>query len=154
MARKSLFNAGQLPGTLIMAGALAFPLGFTQAFTQVHARDAYLSLAPDIPLAPGLSEFDGGQLVFDKPEGRIVRIEAQRAPAPEAGGAIPAFYRETLPNLGWQLTDASARGAGAQTAVDSVGDNLLTFQRGGETLLINVQRDRVIFKLSPFAQTD
>ena len=107
------------------------------------ARDAYLSLAPDIPLAPGLSEFDRGQLVFDKPEGRIVRIEAERAPAQGANGAVPNFYRETLPNLGWQLNSS-----------DNTGDNVLTFQRGGETLMISVQRDRVVFKLSPFAESD
>ena len=111
------------------------------------ARDAYLSLAPDIPLAPGLSEFDRGQLVFDKPEGRIVRIEAERVSAQGANGAVPNFYRETLPNLGWQLNSNDNTG-------DDIGDNVLTFQRGGETLLISVQRDRVVFKLSPFAESD
>ena len=111
------------------------------------ARDAYLSLAPDIPLAPGLSEFDGGQLVFDKPEGRIVRIEAERVSAQGANGVVPSFYRETLPNLGWQLNSGDNTG-------DKSDDNVLTFQRGGETLLISVQRDRVVFKLSPFAASD
>ena len=111
------------------------------------ARDAYLSLAPDIPLAPGLSEFDGGQLVFDKPEGRIVRIEAEHVSAQGANGAVPSFYRETLPNLGWQLNSGDNTG-------DKSDDNVLTFQRGGETLLISVQRDRVVFKLSPFAESD
>ena len=111
------------------------------------ARDAYLSLAPDIPLAPGLSEFDGGQLVFDKPEGRIVRIEAERVSAQGPNGAVPSFYHETLPNLGWQLN------SGDNTA-DKRDDNVLTFHRGGETLLISVQRNRVVFKLSPFAESD
>ena len=107
------------------------------------ARDAYLSLAPDIPLAPGLSEFDGGQVVFDKPEGRIVRIEAERLETQGAGDGVPAFYRETLPNLGWQLNDA-----------DNSANNVLTFQRGGETLLITMQGGRVVFRLSPFAESD
>ena len=111
------------------------------------ARDVYLSLAPDIPLAPGLSEFDGGQLVFDKPEGRIVRIEAERVSSQGANGAVPSFYRETLPNLGWQLNSGDNTG-------DNSDDNVLTFQRGGETLLISVQRDSVVFKLSPFAKSD
>jgi len=106
-------------------------------------RDAYLSLAPDIPLAPGLSEFDGGQLVFDKPEGRIVRVEAESVSAQGAISAVPSFYREALPNLGWQLNNG-----------DKSDDNVLTFQRGGETLLISIQRDRVVFKLSPFAESD
>ena len=134
MAKKCLFIV--VFGWLVGAGVSA-----------ALARDVYLSLAPDIPLAPGLSEFDGGQLVFDKPEGRIVRIEAERVSAQGANGAVPRFYRETLPNLGWQLNSGDNTG-------DKSDDNVLTFQRGGETLLINVQRDRVIFKLSPFAQTD
>ena len=81
------------------------------------ARDAYLSLAPDIPLAPVLSEIDGGQLVFDKPEGRIVRIEAERLEILSADDGVSAFYRETLPNLGWQLSDTN-----------NSADNVLTFQ--------------------------
>ena len=134
MAKKSLFIV--VFGWLVGAGASA-----------ALARDVYLSLAPDIPLAPGLSEFDGGQLVFDKPEGRIVRIEADRVSAQGVNGAVPNFYRETLPNLGWQLNSSVNTG-------DKIDDNVLTFQRGGETLLISVQRNRVVFKLSPFAERD
>ena len=134
MAKKSLFIV--VFGWLVGAGASA-----------ALARDVYLSLAPDIPLAPSLSEFDGGQLVFDKPEGRIVRIEAARVSAQNVNDAVPNFYRETLPNLGWQLNSSVNTG-------DKIDDNVLTFQRGGETLLISVQRNRVVFKLSPFAERD
>ena len=134
MAKKCLFIV--VFGCLVGAGVSA-----------ALARDAYLSLAPDIPLAPGLSEFDRGQLVFDKPEGRIVRIEAERVSVQGANGAVPNFYSETLPNLGWQLNSSDNTG-------DNIGDNVLTFQRGGETLLISVQRDRVVFKLSPLSKSD
>ena len=134
MAKKCLFIV--VFGWLVGAGVSA-----------ALARDVYLSLAPDIPLAPGLSEFDGGQLVFDKPEGRIVRIEAERVSAQGVNGAVPNFYRETLPNLGWKLNSGDNTG-------DKIDDNVLTFQRGGETLLISVQRNRVVFKLSPFAERD
>ena len=134
MAKKCLFIV--VFGWLVGAGVSA-----------ALARDAYLSLAPDIPLAPGLSEFDGGQLVFDKPEGRIVRIEAEHVSAQGANGAVPSFYRETLPNLGWQLNSGDNTG-------DKSDDNVLTFQRGGETLMISVQRDSVVFKLLPFAKSD
>ena len=134
MAKKCLFMV--VFGWLVGAGVSA-----------ALARDVYLSLAPDIPLAPGLSEFDGGQLVFDKPEGRIVRIEVERVSAQGVNGAVPNFYRETLPNLGWQLNSSDNTG-------DKIDDNVLTFQRGGETLLISVQRNRVVFKLSPFAESD
>ena len=140
MAKKCLFNL--VFGWILVFGWLA-GAGLSQAL----ARDAYLSLAPDIPLAPGLSEFDGGQLVFDKPEGRIVRIEAKRLETQGAGDGVPAFYRETLPNLGWQLN-------GADNSADNSADNVLTFQRGGETLLITMQGERVVFRLSPFAESD
>ena len=136
MAKKCLFNL--IFGWILVFGWLA-GAGLSPAL----ARDAYLSLAPDIPLAPGLSEFDGGQVVFDKPEGRIVRIEAERLETQGAGDGVPAFYRETLPNLGWQLNGA-----------DKSADNVLTFQREGETLLITMQDERVVFKLSPFAESD
>ena len=136
MAKKCLFNL--VFGWILVSGWLA-GAGLSPAL----ARDAYLSLAPDIPLAPGLSEFDGGQLVFDKPEGRIVRIEAERLETQGAGDGVPAFYRETLPNLGWQLNGP-----------DNSAGNVLTFQRGGETLLITMQGERVMFKLSPFAEGD
>ncbi|MEC8545731.1 MAG: hypothetical protein VXY43_02590 [Pseudomonadota bacterium] len=136
MAKKCLFNL--VFGWILVFGWLA-GAGLSPAL----ARDAYLSLAPDIPLAPGLSEFDGGQVVFDKPEGRIVRIEAERLETQGAGDGVPAFYRETLPNLGWQLNGAY-----------NSADNVLTFQRGGETLLITMQGERVVFKLSPFAESD
>ncbi|MED5323740.1 MAG: hypothetical protein VYB91_02915 [Pseudomonadota bacterium] len=136
MAKKCLFNL--VFGWILVFGWLA-GAGVSPAL----ARDAYLSLAPDIPLAPGLSEFDGGQVVFDKPEGRIVRIEAERLETQGAGDGVPAFYRETLPNLGWQLND-----------VDNSADNVLTLQRGDETLLITMQGERVVFKLSPFAESD
>ena len=136
MAKKCLFNL--VFGWILFFGWLAGP-GLFSAL----ARDAYLSLAPDIPLAPGLSEFDGGQVVFDKPEGRIVRIEAERLETRSAGDGVPAFYRETLPNLGWQSNGA-----------DNSADNVLTFQRGGETLLITIKSERVVFKLLPFAESD
>ncbi len=136
MAKKCLFN-------LVFGWILVFGWLAGTELSPALARDAYLSLAPDIPLAPGLSEFDGGQVVFDKPEGRIVRIEAERLEIRGAGDGVPAFYRETLPNLGWQFN-------GADNSVDTV----LTFERGGETLLITMQRERVVFKLSPFAESD
>ena len=136
MAKKCLF-------ILIFGWILVFDWLAGAGLSPALARDAYLSLAPDIPLAPGLSEFDGGQVVFDKPEGRIVRIEAARLKTQGAGDGVPAFYRETLPNLGWQVS-----------AADNSADNVLTFQRGGETLLITMQDERVVFKLSPFAESD
>ena len=95
---------------------------------------SFLSFAPDIPLAPGLSEAETGALIFDKPEGRIVSIEALAA-TPSAD--IFAFYRLSLPNLGWQnKQELSVR-------------NSETFHREGEALTIKYEGGVVFFRLQP-----
>lgn len=97
---------------------------------------SFLSVAPDIPLAPGLSEAETGALIFDKPEGRIVSIEALAA-TPSAD--IFAFYRLSLPNLGWQnKQELSVR-------------NSETFHREGEALTIKYEGGVVFFRLQPIA---
>lgn len=97
---------------------------------------SFLSVAPDIPLAPGLSEAETGALIFDKPEGRIVSIEALAA-TPSAD--IFAFYRLSLPNLGWQnKPELSVR-------------NSETFHREGEALTIKYEGGVVFFRLQPIA---
>ena len=97
---------------------------------------SFLSVAPDIPLAPGLSEAETGALIFDKPEGRIVSIEALAA-TPSAD--IFAFYRLSLPNLGWQnKPELSVR-------------NSETFHREGEALTIKYEGGVVFFHLQPIA---
>ncbi len=97
---------------------------------------SFLSVAPDIPLAPGLSEAETGALIFDKPEGRIVSIEALAA-TPSAD--IFAFYRLSLPNLGWQnKPELSVR-------------NSETFHLEGEALTIKYEGGVVFFRLQPIA---
>ena len=97
---------------------------------------SFLSVAPDIPLAPGLSEAETGALIFDKPEGRIVSIEALAA-TPSAD--IFAFYRLSLPNLGWQNKP--------ELAVR----NTEIFHREGEALTIKYDGGVVFFRLQPIA---
>jgi len=53
----------------------------------------------DVPLMPGLKPVAGSDLVFDKPEGRIVEAQAQ-GNLNRAG--VEAFYDEALPPLGWR----------------------------------------------------
>lgn len=97
---------------------------------------SFLSVAPDIPLAPGLSEAETGALIFDKPEGRIVSIEALAA-TPSAD--IFAFYSLSLPNLGWQnKPELSVK-------------NSETFHREGEALTIKYEGGVVFFRLQPIA---
>ena len=97
---------------------------------------SFLSVAPDIPLAPGLSEAETGALIFDKPEGRIVSIEALAA-TPSAD--IFAFYRLSLPNLGWQNKP--------ELAVR----NTEIFHREGEALAIKYEGGVVFVRLHPSA---
>lgn len=69
------------------------------------AQTRYLSDMPDVPLPPAFTEIADAALVFDKPEGRVVRASA-RAPADVDSGR--GFYRETLPELGWRLVSDGA----------------------------------------------
>ena len=80
--------------------------------------DAFFQSVSDIPLMPGLSEITDQEVVFDKPEGRIVEAAASTS---RNRDAILSFYDSTLPQLGWDKT-----GAG-------------TFVRSGETLKIGIE---------------
>ncbi|MBM3540695.1 MAG: hypothetical protein FJX51_01490 [Alphaproteobacteria bacterium] len=72
------------------------------AWLSVAHGAGYLSSIPDLPLMPGLAEIAGAGLEFDDPQGRIVEAFAsgrvERA-------AVIAFYRATLPPLGWSALD-------------------------------------------------
>lgn len=61
----------------------------------------FLSVSPDLPLMEGLGEIEEEAFVFDKPEGRILEAYAVGAVTQDA---VIAFYRETLPQLGWTAT--------------------------------------------------
>jgi hypothetical protein len=51
-----------------------------------------------VTLMPGLTPVEGGELVFDKPQGRIVEAQARGA---VSRAAVRQFYAATLPELGW-----------------------------------------------------
>jgi hypothetical protein len=63
-----------------------------------HAGGAFVPGTEDVPLMPGLAAVEGTELVFDKPQGRIVQAQARGRVRPEA---VRRFYGETLPGLGW-----------------------------------------------------
>lgn len=68
-----------------------------------HAgEEGFIADFDDLPLMPGFEEVPGLGVVFDKPEGRIVEAFA-RGRRSEA--EVAAFYRETLPQLGWSAGD-------------------------------------------------
>ncbi len=62
--------------------------------------EAYIAEIADLPLMPGLSEVVGASVVFDKPSGRIVEAYAQ---GQVTRAAVIAFYRDSLPQLGWSV---------------------------------------------------
>lgn len=62
---------------------------------------AFIDGFNDLPLMSGLEELPDLRIVFDKPEGRIIELFV-RGTVSEA--KVIAFYRETLPQLGWVLS--------------------------------------------------
>jgi hypothetical protein len=94
--------------------------------------DAFVPGTEDVPLMPGLAPVAGSSVVFDKPEGRIVEVQAA---GKVTRTAARAFYDASLPRLGW-----SAAGADA-------------WRREGEVLRLDYREERglltVGFTLSP-----
>ena len=89
-----------VPAVLLALGALPGIPGFAWA-----QNVGYVANVEDLPLMPGLSEIAGAGLVFDKPEGRIVEAYARGSLTPEA---VLAFYRRSLPQLGWVAAGPAA----------------------------------------------
>lgn len=83
----------------------------------IRADQAYLAEFEDLPLAPGLAEQPGGTL-FESPAGRIVETTARGDAAPET---VKAFYRQTLPQLGWEPADGGYRRDGELLRIDIDG---------------------------------
>lgn len=73
-------------------------LCFLLSLASPAAAEDFLSVSPDLPVMEGLSEIEEEAFVFDKPEGRILEAYAIGAVTQDA---VIAFYRETLPQLGW-----------------------------------------------------
>ena len=94
-------------------------------FTQT----VYSSIASDLPLMPGLEERADTLVIFDTPEGRIAEIAMD---SPHGDVAVLAYYRETLPALGWRAENPQ---------VWSRKSELLTIRFGTAR--------RVIFHLQP-----
>jgi hypothetical protein len=86
----------------------------------------------DLPLMPELVAGSESPVVFDAPGGRI--IDMQMAGRTSAARVID-FYRDTLPQLGWQVVGSAAG----------------TFEREGEILKLVIdepERGRVAVRFS------
>lgn len=104
----------------------------TAAATTGAAAQDFVPGLEDVPVMTGLHVVPGAGHVFDTPAGRLVESHARGAATREQ---VRAFYRETLPALGWRITGPK------------------TFRRDDETLTVAVQgRDgdvTVRFSLAP-----
>ena len=80
---------------------LLVPLLFLAAHTA--RADAFVKGTEDVPLMPGLQHVAGSDVVFDKPEGRIVEVQTQGA---LTRAKVQAFYAASLPPLGWKKIGA------------------------------------------------
>lgn len=103
---------------------LGFALGLSWAglASAEEKASGYLDAIEDMPLMEGLRETGEGGIVFDKPNGRIVRSVAEgRVPVND----VRKFYIDTLPQLGWVR----------RQKLELIGD-LLVFRRETERLEI------------------
>jgi len=98
--------------------------------------EGYVTGSDDVPLMSGLTEVPGSGLVFDKPGGRIVEIQASGS---VSSSQVAAFYNSTLPQLGWVPKQHSGE--------------FLKYQRDDEVLAIHLggggDVTQVSFSLSP-----
>jgi hypothetical protein len=75
-----MFAAAILPGSVLAAGG-------------------FFSGLPDLPIMAGLTEDRAAAVIFDKPEGRIVKMTAKGS---VTRAAVKIFYGRALPQLGWK----------------------------------------------------
>lgn len=72
---------------------------FLAVSNPARATEQFFEAIPDLPLMEGLEEMPGEAVIFDKPQGRIVETLARLDSVSEE--QVDAWYRETLPQLGW-----------------------------------------------------
>jgi len=83
------------------------------------AAQEFLAEVGDVPLMDGLKAADEGGMVFDSPGGRIAEGYASGAVDRDA---VLAFYRTTLPQLGWRPTGKASFGReGEMLNIDFLG---------------------------------
>ena len=73
-------------------------VGLLGALSPAGAQ-GFFALLEDVPVMPALSPVDDAGIEFDAPSGRIVEAYAIGATDRDS---VLAFYRETLPQLGWR----------------------------------------------------
>lgn len=118
---------------LLLASVL---LGLGSGLIQVWPAGAaggpgWFAGLPDLPLMPGLKEVPDAQLHFDKPGGRLVEGQARGKVGRDKA---LAFYRDSLPQLGWMPAESKDK---SRLAFIREGETLdLTFTQEGGDLVV------------------
>lgn len=103
MHRKTLNGvpkASLLRAALLAAAISVSPAaGFAGGGLAGGGEAAFVAGIEDLPLMDRLAEVPDAGVSFDKPEGRIVTLYAHGAVDEDE---VRDFYRETLPQLGWE----------------------------------------------------
>ena len=117
-------------GRFIVAALAIFlaSIVFTHPLCAEEPASGYLDAVDDMPLMEGLHETGEGGIVFDKPNGRIVRSIAE---GHVSSAAVRNFYITSLPQLGWQRVKK----------LELIND-LLVFNRETERLEIEIHSER------------
>lgn len=108
----------------MMLVTLVMGFGFVATARADDQVSGYLDAVEDMPLMEGLRETGDGGIIFDKPNGRIVRSIAE---GKVGVVAARSFYANTLPQLGWVR----------QEKLELIAD-LLVFDRENERLEIEI----------------
>ena len=69
---------------------------------RVEASSDFISVLPDVPLAPCYVEEPDSLVTFDKPDGRYVEVSTVCQGDGTAGLEALQFYGLALPQLGWR----------------------------------------------------
>jgi hypothetical protein len=117
----------RLAAALLLIGAM-----LVSVTVAAQTRDGFVAGTEDVPLMPGLRNEESTLVVFDKPQGRIIEVEAR---GKVTRAAVEKFYLASLPALGWVAEGNhgwSREGEGLRLAIKGRDGNL-----------------RVAFSLSP-----
>ncbi|WP_417316621.1 hypothetical protein [Emcibacter sp.] len=99
------------------------------------AQDEKLMADIDLPLFPGTMEVEDERVVFDSPEGRIIKsLATGEVSAREAWD----YYRVVVPSLGWTVSEKPV----PDEPCDQAAQYCLVAARDGETLVITISFDR------------
>src|SRR5476649_108899 len=83
---------------LLLVGAVRGAVWAVPLAAQTASPAVFVAGTEDVPLMPGLRNQGNTLVVFDKPQGRIVEIEAR---GKVTRIAVEKFYAASLPPLGW-----------------------------------------------------